>query len=189
MVGCGCSWWEGAGARLVHLSSDALHGGRPEPYGDEEPPSPVHAYGAAKAAAETAVRAIDPSAVLVRTSLIVGEGSKQIQLCRDALAGRAVLFTDELRCPVDVTDLACAVLELATSSYAGPLNVAGPDAVSRAELGLLVARREGLDPGGMTTATGRSSGLVRPAQVRLDSSRAVGLLRTRLRGVAELLAG
>ncbi|MEV6709197.1 SDR family oxidoreductase [Micromonospora wenchangensis] len=177
------------GARLVHLSSDALHGGRPEPYGDEEPPSPVHVYGAAKAAAETAVRAVDPSAVLVRTSLIVGEGSRQIRLCREALAGRAVLFTDELRCPIDVTDLARAVLELATSSYAGLLNVAGPDAVSRAELGLLVARRDGLDPGGMTTATGRSSGLVRPTQVRLDSSRAAGLLRTRLRGVTELLAG
>ncbi|WP_422752323.1 NAD-dependent epimerase/dehydratase family protein [Micromonospora sp. WMMD708] len=34
-----------------------------------------------------------------------------------------------------------------------------------------------------------SSGLVRPTQVRLDSSRAAGLLRTRLRGVAELLTG
>ncbi|MFI9640719.1 sugar nucleotide-binding protein [Micromonospora sp. NPDC051925] len=178
-----------AGARLVHLSSDALHGGRPEPYGDDEPPSPIHFYGAAKAAAETAVRAIDPSAVLVRTSLIVGEGSKQIQLCRDALAGRGTLFTDEVRCPIDVTDLADAVLELASSSYAGLLNVAGPDAVSRATLGLLVARRDGLDPGGLTTAAGASSGLVRPTYVRLDSARAAGLLRTRLRGVTELLAG
>lgn len=94
------------GARLVHVSSDALHAGRPVPYADDEPPTPVHAYGAAKAAAETAVRAIDPGAALVRTSLIVGEGSKQIQLCRDALAGRATLFSDELRCPIDVTDLA-----------------------------------------------------------------------------------
>lgn len=52
------------GARLVHLSSDALHGGRPTPYADDDPPSPVNAYGAAKAAAETAVRAIDPGAYL-----------------------------------------------------------------------------------------------------------------------------
>jgi dTDP-4-dehydrorhamnose reductase len=178
----------GAGARLVHLSSDALHAGRPTPYLDEDVPTPIHPYGAAKAAAETAVRVIDPTAVLVRTSLIVGEGSKQIQLCRDALAGRSTLFTDELRCPVDVTDLADAVLELVDGDHAGPLNVAGPDPVSRAGLGLLVARRFGLDPAGMKTTSSAAAGLVRPTDVRLDSSRAAGLLRTRLRGVTELLA-
>ncbi|SIR77129.1 SDR family oxidoreductase [Micromonospora avicenniae] len=177
-----------AGARLVHISSDALHAGRSEPYGDDEPPSPIFPYGAAKAAAETAVRAIDPAAALVRTSLILGERSKQIQLCRDALAGRAALFTDELRCPIDVVDLAGAVLELAGTDYTGPINVAGPDAVSRAELGLLVARREGLDPTVMKTTTGAEAGVLRPTDVRLDSARAVGLLRTRLRGVRELLA-
>ncbi|MEU8013268.1 SDR family oxidoreductase [Micromonospora parva] len=176
------------GARLVHLSSDALHAGRPVPYLDDEPPTPVHAYGAAKAAAETAVRAIDSGAAVVRTSLILGEGSKQIQLCRDALAGRATLFSDELRCPIDVTDLADAVLELVESSYAGLLNVAGADAVSRVELGLLVAERYGLDPAGLKTTTSAATGVVRPLDVRLDSSRAAGLLRTRLRGVREILA-
>jgi dTDP-4-dehydrorhamnose reductase len=176
------------GARLVHLSSDALHAGRPEPYADDEPPSPVHAYGAAKAAAETAVRAVDPAAVLVRTSLILGEGSKQIALCRAAFDGRATLFTDEIRCPVDVVDLAAAVLELVPSDHAGPLNVAGPEAVSRAGLGLLVARRFGLDPARMATTSTVAAGLRRPTEVRLDSARAAGLLRTRLRGVTELLA-
>ena len=145
--------------------------GRP-PYLDDDVPTPVHSYGAAKAAAETAVRVVDPGAVLVRTSLILGEGSKQIQLCRDALAGRATLFTDELRCPVDVGDLADAVLELADSAVAGPLNVAGPEPVSRAGLGLLVARRHGIDPAGMTTTTTTAAGLRRPTDVRLDSSRA-----------------
>ncbi|SBT39848.1 sugar nucleotide-binding protein [Micromonospora narathiwatensis] len=176
------------GARLVHLSSDALHGGRPAPYLDDEVPTPIYAYGAAKAAAETSVRAIDPGAVLVRTSLIVGEGSKQIALCHDALAGRATLFSDELRCPIDVSELAAAVLELVPADYAGPLNVAGPDPVSRAELGLLVARQSGLDPAGLKTTTAVAAGVQRPAEVRLDSSRAAGLLRTRLRGVTELLA-
>ncbi|MET8121249.1 sugar nucleotide-binding protein [Micromonospora sp. NPDC005189] len=176
------------GARLVHVSSDALHAGRPEPYADDVPPTPVNAYGAAKAAAETAVRAIDPGAALVRTSLILGEGSKQIQLSRDALAGRATLFTDQIRCPVDVTDLADAVLELVDSAYAGPLNVAGPDAVSRAELGLLVAERFDLDAAGLKTTTSAAAGMAGPTEVRLDSTRAAGLLRTRLRGVRELLS-
>ncbi|MFJ6197642.1 hypothetical protein [Micromonospora sp. NPDC092111] len=67
--------------------------------------------------------------------------------------------------------------------------MAGPDAVSRAGLGLLVARRYGLAPVGLRTSTIAGAGLVRPTEVRLDSSRAAGLLRTRLRGVTELLAG
>ena len=151
---------------------------------------PVYPYGASKAAAETAVRAVDPGAVLVRTSLILGdEHSRQIRLCLAALAGRATLFTDELRCPVHVTDLADAVLELAGTAYAGTLNVAGADAVSRAELGRLVAARYGLDPAGMPTATVADAGLVRPTDVRLDSSRAAALLTTRLRGAREVLAG
>lgn len=135
------------------------------------------------------MRAIDPDAALVRTSLIVGhERSKQIRLCLDALAGQAVLFTDQVRCPVHVADLAAVVLGLVDSRYAGPLNVGGPDAVSRAEMGLLVAARFGLDPAGLKTTTLADSGLVRPAEVRLDSLRAAALLPTRLRGIRELVA-
>ncbi|PZF87560.1 hypothetical protein C1I99_27400, partial [Micromonospora deserti] len=120
------------------------------------------------------------------------------EVCRQAVAaGRRVVGTYHsglVAVPgvearrVDVTDLAAAVLELVESDHAGPLNVAGPDAVSRVELGLLVARRHGLDPAGMKTTTSASSGLLRPAEVRLDSSRAAALLRTRLRGVREPLA-
>ena len=181
-----------AGARLVHLSSDALHAGRPQPYGDDEPPTPIHRYGAAKAAAETAVAAIDPAAVLIRTSLIVGdERSHQVRLALDLITGRArgALFSDEYRCPIDVTDLAAAVLELAASGYAGLINVAGPQAVSRADLGRLVAARHGLDPATVPVSTVAESGLgSRPADVRLDSTRAAGLLRTRLRSVGEALS-
>ncbi|MEW2380008.1 hypothetical protein AB0883_28410 [Micromonospora sp. NPDC047812] len=39
----------------------------------------------------------------------------------------------------------------------------------------------------MKTTTGAAAGVLRPAEVRLDSTRAAGLLRTRLRGVRELL--
>ncbi|SDZ32808.1 dTDP-4-dehydrorhamnose reductase [Micromonospora pattaloongensis] len=179
-----------AGARLVHLSSDALHGGRAEPYPDDEPPTPIFPYGAAKAAAETAVRLVDPAAAIVRTSLILGdERSKQIRLCLDALTGAGPrLFSDEVRCPVGVDDLAAAVLELVQSDYAGPLNVGGSDAVTRVELGLLVAHRYGLDSAGLRATTIAGSGLIRPAEVRLDSSRAAAVLKTRLRGVRELLA-
>ena len=178
------------GARLVHLSSDAVHGGRSDPYGDDEPPTPVHEYGAAKAAAETAVRLVDPGAALVRCSLIVGdEHSKHVKLCLDLLTGRraGALFSDEVRCPVAVEDLAAAVLELVRSDFAGIVNVTGPEAVSRPEFGALVARRYGLDASRMPVRTIAEAGLPRPGEVRLDIALAQGLLRTRLRGVSEVL--
>jgi dTDP-4-dehydrorhamnose reductase len=58
---------------------------------------------------------VDPSAAIVRTSLILGDArSSQVRFCLDLLTGRVSghLFSDEIRCQVDVTDLASAVLEL-----------------------------------------------------------------------------
>ncbi|MEV6488191.1 sugar nucleotide-binding protein [Actinoplanes sp. NPDC051633] len=179
------------GLRLVHVSSDALHAGRPEPYGDAEPPTPIYPYGAAKAAAETAVRAVNPGAAVVRTSLIVGdERSHQVRLCLDLATGRrpGALHTDEFRCPIGVTDLAAAVLELAGSDWAGPINVAGPQRMSRAELGALVAASHGLDPASVPTRTIAESGIgPRPANVVLDSTRAAAMLSTELRRAAEVV--
>ena len=178
------------GARLVHVSSDAIHSGRPEPYGDTEPPTPITPYAAAKAAAETAVRAIDPEAVLVRCSLILGdETTAQVRLCADLLTGRiaGALFTDEIRCPIAGDDLAGAVLELATSDHRGPINVAGPEALSRADLGRLIVDRFGL-AGRLPVSTVAESGLApRPGEIRLDTSLARSLLRIRLRPAGEVL--
>ena len=76
----------------------------------------------------------------------------------------------------------------AVADHAGVLNVAGPEAVSRAELGALVARWRGIDPARLATSRAADLRLARPADVRLDSRRAAGLLTTRLRAVSELFA-
>ena len=179
------------GARLVHVSSDAIFAGRPEPYTEVDVPAPVYPYGAAKAAAEVAVRAIDPAAAIVRTALIVGDsGSKHHRLAVDLATGRAggALFTDEVRCPVSVDDLAAALLELAGGDFAGVLNVAGPQAVTRHELGRMIAVAHGLDPDRIPAGTGAAQGGARPGELRLDVTLASRVLATRLRPVREVLA-
>jgi dTDP-4-dehydrorhamnose reductase len=179
------------GARLVHMSSDAVLSGTQASYGEDAVPDPVNSYGAAKAAAETAVRAVDPSAAIVRTSLIIGDGrSPQEAAVHDLAAGRAdgVLFTDEIRCPVHVADLAAALLELAASEAAGIHNVAGTDALSRYEIGCLIARRDGLDESLLPAGLHASAGPPRPLELRLDCRQTQALLRTRLRGAREFLA-
>jgi dTDP-4-dehydrorhamnose reductase len=164
-----------AGARLVHVSSDAVFSGNAgEPYDESAVPDPIWPYGAAKAAAETAVRAIDPTAAIVRTSLIIPpHGSLP-----------PVLFTDDVRCPVDVNDLACALLELADSAEAGVYHVAGAEALSRFELGMLVSKRDGLDPERFSKGQRNVPG---PLDVRLDCRYTQSLLKTRLRGATEFL--
>jgi dTDP-4-dehydrorhamnose reductase len=89
---------------------------------------------------------------------------------------------------VHVDDLADSLLELAVNGYAGVINVAGRDAISRYDLGVLVARRDGLDPDRLPAGTLAGLQLRRPADVRLHTGKAISMLRTRLRGAREFLA-
>lgn len=125
--------------RLVHVSSDAVFSGARPHYAESCLPDPLTPYGAAKAAAETGVRLVAPDAVVARTSLIIGDGASGHERHVHALATGArdgVLFTDDVRCPVHVADLAAALLELAVSEplESGVRHLAGPDALSRHQL-------------------------------------------------------
>ncbi|MFJ1808198.1 MULTISPECIES: SDR family oxidoreductase [unclassified Streptomyces] len=178
------------GCRLVHVSSDAVFSGARVRYDESCLPDPLGPYGAAKAAAETAVRLLVPTAVVARTSLIIGHGRSAHERMVHALAEGTrdgVLFTDDIRCPVHVEDLASALWELALSDAAGMFHLAGPDALSRHELGVLIARRDGLDgtrlPAGRRAESPFPGGL----DVRLDSGATQERLRTRLRGAREFL--
>lgn len=180
------------GCRLVHLSSDAVFSGAHSPYDETCLPDPITPYGAAKAAAETAVRLLAPTAAVVRTSLIIGQGRSVHERMVRALADGSrdgVLFTDDIRCPVHVEDLAAAVLELAVSDEAGMFHVAGEDALSRHELGVLIARRDGLDASRLVSGRRSESSVPGPLDVRLDCRATRQRLRTRLRGAREFLCG
>ena len=168
-----------AGARLVHLSTDVVFDGhKGSAYVEEDEPGPVTDYGRAKAAAEERVAAVHPAALIVRTSLLYGgsEPSKHELAAHDR---SLTFYTNEIRSPVQVGDLAAAVLELAALDVFGALHVAGADAVSRAEFAELIA--------GRPVRTGEAPP-TRPLDCTLDSSRAEALVRTRLRGVREVLA-
>ncbi|GHH23508.1 dTDP-4-dehydrorhamnose reductase [Streptomyces rubradiris] len=179
------------GIRLVHVSSDAVFSGASRSRYDETAlPDPVTPYGAAKAAAETAVRLLHPDAVVARTSLIIGDGdSVHEQAVRELAAGtrKGALFTDDIRCPVHVADLATALWELASSDATGVFHLAGPDALSRYELGVLIARRDGIDPCLLPTGRRADTRILGALDVRLDSRATQGRLSTRLRGAGEFL--
>jgi dTDP-4-dehydrorhamnose reductase len=173
------------GLRLVHLSSDVIFtGDLGRALREGDPPAPMTDYAATKAEAEAVVAAADPAAVLVRTSLIYG-GAEPSNHERRALDPAMTFYDDEIRCPVVAGDLAAAVVELAgMPDVTGPLNVAGADAVSRLEFARLVVAATGGDP---HAVHGGPHPPGRPGDCTLDITRATALLRTRLRGVREVL--
>lgn len=186
-------WRSGTG--LMYLSTDALMDGTAAPYAESAEPAPVHEYGRWKAKAELHVRAEMPDAAVVRTSLIVraeppDRGSAWV--VNGLRGGEPVrLFTDELRCPIAVEDLAAQLWEVALlppERRGGVWHLAGPEAVSRYALGVLLALRNGLDPSAIIPTPSASSSEPRPRDLRLLTPRADRELHTRVRPISAVLA-
>lgn len=188
----------GIGARFVHVSTDLVFGALPAPRGgfpESAAPAPISHYGATKLAAEHAVVAADPLALVARLPLLLGPSHGRALGASDALIdalarGEAPrLFEDEWRTPLDVRSAAEALVELAGMPLAGLLHVAGPERMSRYELGRRVLRHSGQRADRVralleaTTRAAQGQERTRPADVSLDASRARGLLRTLLVGL------
>jgi dTDP-4-dehydrorhamnose reductase len=165
--------------RLVHVSSDVVFDGTRGRYREGDETAPVNSYGRSKAEAERAVAATHPTATIARTSLIYGAAEPGPQE-RLAAEGKS-FFVDEIRSPVQVGDLADALLEVVGLELAGPLHLGGADDVSRFDFAVLL----GADPDRIERAHTTPD---RAPDVSLDSSRAAALLQTRLRGVYEVLS-
>jgi dTDP-4-dehydrorhamnose reductase len=184
------------GAGLIYMSTDALLDGESSPCAESAKPAPVHEYGRWKARAETQVRQTLPEAAIVRTSLIVRADppDRSSAWVVDSLRrGEPVrLFTDELRCPVAVEDLAAQLWEISAlpeERRGGVWHLAGPEAVSRYALGVLLAVRAGVDPAAIVPAPSAVASGPRPRDLRLLTTRADRELRTRARPISAVLFG
>jgi dTDP-4-dehydrorhamnose reductase len=181
-----------SGARLIHLSSDMVFDGEHAPYSPGDLPQPVTPYGRAKAAAERIVAEQDATSAIVRTSLIYGFDlpDPRTLWVLESLRRRLpiTLFTDEVRCPVWVEQLAAALLELARGDQPGIWHLAGSQPISRYDLGERLARTYDLDPSGITPGLSHASGLVRPRDLTLDIGKSLACLRSPLWGVDQVLA-
>jgi len=181
------------GTRLIHLSTDALLDGERAPYDESAEPDPVHDYGRWKARAELMVREAVSDAAVVRTSLITrfeppDRGTEWVvRALREGT--RITLFTDEIRCPIAVEDLAAQIWEIAAlpaGDAAGVWNLAGPESINRYDLGVLAARVAGLDPAGLARGLSVGSGQRRPRDLTLRTPRADAALSVRARPISEV---
>jgi dTDP-4-dehydrorhamnose reductase len=137
------------GIRNIYFSSDAVFDGEAASYLENSQPDPVNYYGQTKAEAEKVVLEIDPNAIVVRISLVLGfpvtEGNAFFAgLAAKLEAGQEVPTPkDEVRTPVDVITLSEAVLELAESDFSGIIHIGSTDSIDRFSLTCKIVQKMG----------------------------------------------
>ncbi len=189
------AWSAAHGARLVHVSTDLVFGGRParaERFAEDESPAPLHVYGASKARGEESVLEKCSCALVLRLPLLYGDSGGRGLGASDALLAALErgecpgLFRDEWRTPLEAGNAAEALLEVALRGVCGILHVAGPERLSRFELGLRLLHALGWRArearGAVRSVVRADHGLQgqRSEDASLDATRARALLHTPL---------
>jgi dTDP-4-dehydrorhamnose reductase len=157
-------------ARLVHMSTDLVFGGRAEPYGPHDRPDPVDDYGRAKAAAERLV-GDDERAVVVRSSLLysVTRPCPAVQMVTQA-GPDSRFFVDEYRCPTLVEDVADGLVTLAANDATGVVHLNANEVVSRYDFACLIAAHTGMAIEIVTPGSASTHAIRRPGRVALTPS-------------------
>lgn len=138
---------------LVHVSSDYIFDGANEVHSEEELPSPLSAYGASKAAGDTAAQTA-PQHYVIRTSWVFGDGENFMSTMR-RLANKGVepkVIHDQRGRPTFAEDLAKGIVHLLNSDADyGVYNLSNSgDTVGRDEIAMAVFIGIGHDPAEVT---------------------------------------
>jgi dTDP-4-dehydrorhamnose reductase len=164
--------------RLLTFSSDLVFdGGRQHPYIELDPVAPLNVYGLSKAEAERRVLALNPSALVVRTSAFFGpwDESNFVTRMLSELGSRRRFraSTDVTVSPTYVPDLVNTSLDLLIDEADGVWHLANAGAVTWFELAVLAARLAGADPEGIDACSFDSLQLpaTRPPYSVLGSNR------------------
>lgn len=162
---------------LVHVSSDYIFDGTRELHPEDEPASPLSAYGASKAAGDTAAQ-VARKHYVVRTAWVFGEGSNfMATMARLAANGvQPNVVSDQRGRPTWAEDLAKGIAHLLDTDAAyGVYNLTSEgDPASRDEIAMAVYIGMGKDPSDVHPVTSAQyAELVgpeapRPAESTLD---------------------
>lgn len=163
------------GARLVHISTDAVFDGQRGDYTESDPPNPLSVYARSKLAGERGVAAANPDAIIARVNLfgwsMSGRRSLAEFFVRSLQAGEQVNgFTDVIFCPLLVNDIAGLLLNMLELELHGLYHVVSRECLSKYEFGVRLAGQFGLDSELIRPISVAESGLKAARSPRLSLS-------------------
>jgi dTDP-4-dehydrorhamnose reductase len=138
------------GARLLHVSTDAVFDGQRGQYSEEDKPNPLSTYAKTKLDGELAVAQTDPTAIIARVNLfgwsISGKRSLAEFFYYNLKANKPLKgFTDVYSCPLLANDLANIFLEMLALELQGLYHVVSSECGSKYDFGLQIAGKFGLN--------------------------------------------
>jgi dTDP-4-dehydrorhamnose reductase len=165
------------GARMVHVSTDAVFDGQRGNYTENDDPNPLSVYARTKLEGELAVAQANPQAIIARVNLfgwsLSGKRSLAEWFFYNLQAGNPLKgFTDVYFCPLLANDLAHLFLKMLQMGLEGLYHVVSSECLSKYDFGVGLARRFGLDEGLISPASVREGGLLAARSPRLTLSSA-----------------
>ncbi|MCJ7702667.1 MAG: SDR family oxidoreductase [Anaerolineales bacterium] len=152
------------GARLLHVSTDAVFDGRIGGYTEEDAPNPLSTYAQTKLHAEYAVAEANPEAIIARVNLfgwsLKGRRSLAEFFYNNLSAGNKVMgFGDVYFSPLLVNDIAHIFIKMLETKLKGLYHVLSSDFLSKYDFGIAIAKRFGLDENLITPKSVSEAGL------------------------------
>ena len=140
------------GARLLHVSTDAVFDGQRGGYTEKDKPNPLSEYARTKMDGELAVFAANPETIIARVNLfgwsLSGKRSLAEFFFNNLKAGIPVMgFTDVYFCPLFVIELAHIFMEMLSIGLNGLYHAVSSECMTKYEFGVRLARQCNLNEG------------------------------------------
>jgi dTDP-4-dehydrorhamnose reductase len=138
------------GARLVHISTDAVFDGKRGDYSESDSPNPLSKYAETKLLGEEGVAAVNSEAIIARVNLfgwsLSGKRSLAEWFLNNLSANQHIPgFTDVYFCPLLANDLGKLLLEMLGKGLSGLFHVVSRECSSKYDFGQKLAVIFGYD--------------------------------------------
>ena len=153
------------GVSFVHISTDAVFDGEKDgSYTEEDIPNPLGIYSQTKFAGEQMVLAENPNAIVARVNFygwsLSGRRSLAEFFYHNLTNNKSMSgFTDVRFCPMLVNDTARTLIQMLQNNLSGLYHVVGPQAMSKYQFGVEIARKFSLKEGEISPKSILSSSL------------------------------
>ena len=151
---------------LVHISTDAVFDGHKDGfYSEEDAPSPTGVYAKTKLDGEWAVLTEYPKAIVARVNFygwsLTGRRSLAEFFYNNLTHNKSMSgFTDVIFCPMLVNDTARTLVKMLKRELKGLYHLVGPQAMSKYQFGVEIARRFNMRESDITPKSVNFSGLI-----------------------------